>query len=166
MPESFEEYVTVRGPSLLRLAYVLCGDHHLAEDIVQEVLVRVHRRWRRVSEVEQPEAYVRRAVVREFLSWRRRRASREITIATPPERRTADGGDERAERDEMLRLLARLPRSQRVVLVLRYYEDLPDDDIADVLGCAPATVRVHASRGIAKLRGLTTTKETHHEPAP
>ena len=152
MPESFEEYVTARGPSLLRLAYVLCGDHHLAEDIVQEVLARMHDRWRRVDHADHPDAYVRRAVVREYLSWRRRRSSREIALAEPPSP-GAHGPEARvAARDEMWRLLAGLSRAQRVVLVLRFYEDLPDDEIAAVLGCSPATVRVHASRGLSRLR--------------
>jgi RNA polymerase sigma-70 factor (sigma-E family) len=152
---SFEEYVSARGPTLLRFAYVLSGDHHLAEDLVQEVLARLHPRWRRMDDVEQPDAYVRRAIVRQYVSWWRRRSNRERPGPVPE--RPAPEHDHGAERDEMWRLLAALPRTQRAVLVLRFYEELPDDEIAAVLGCARATVRVHASRGLARLRGLLRT---------
>ena len=154
MPESFEEYVSVRAGRLLRFAYVLCGDRHLAEDLVQDVLARAHRRWSRI-EAEQPDAYLRKAIVRAHLSWRRRRLATEKVTAEPPEPRVGapDFTQQLATRDELWTLLARLPRAQRAVLVLRFYEDLDDRRIAEVLGCAPATVRVHASRALDKLRG-------------
>lgn len=153
MEGSFEEYVTSRGDALLRFAYVLSGDRHLAEDLVQEVLARIHRRWSRMAQVAQPDAYLRTAIVRQFLSWRRRRASGELPTDPMPEPpATADTAVRHAARDEMWRLLATLPRKQRAVLVLRFYEDLPDAQIADVLGCRQTTVRVHASRGLAQLR--------------
>lgn len=154
MDETFEEYVRTRGEALLRFAYVVCGDRYLAEDLVQEVLARVCRRWPRFARVERPDAYLRAAVVRQFLSWRRRRASREVSLTRVPEPAgsDADPGTRYAVRDQLWRLLAALPRRQRVVLVLRYYEDLSDDRIAEVIGCQPATVRVHAHRGVATLR--------------
>lgn len=153
MDGSFEEYVTARGAVLLRFAYVVCGNRHLAEDLVQEVLARVYRRWSRFARVEQPDAYLRTAVVRQYLSWRRRRASQEVSLAGLPEPRTdPDPAARYAQRDELWRLLATLPRRQRVVLVLRYYEDLPDERIAEIVGCRPATVRVHAHRAVARLR--------------
>jgi RNA polymerase sigma-70 factor (sigma-E family) len=152
---SFEEYVTARGDALLRFAYVLSGDRYLAEDLVQEVLARIHGRWRRMAHVEQPDAYVRTAIVRQFLSWRRRRASGETpTDPLPEPASAADTASRHAAQDEMWRLLATLPRKQRAVLVLRFYEDLPDATIAEVLGCRQTTVRVHASRGLARLREL------------
>ena len=153
MRESFEEYVSVRGDRLLRFAYVLCGDRHLAEDLVQDVLVRAHRRWSRI-EAEQPDAYLRVAIVRAHLSWRRRLASTEKVTADPPDHggRAGDFTQRLAARDELWALLARLPRAQRAVLVLRFYEDLDDHRIAEVLGCAPGTVRVHASRALGTLR--------------
>jgi RNA polymerase sigma-70 factor (sigma-E family) len=153
---SFEEYVTSRGDVLLRFAYVLCGNRHLAEDLVQEVLARVHDRWHRLDHVEQPDAYLRTAIVRQFISWRRRRVSQEASLEVLPERpaTTPDIAAGHAARDEMWRLLGRLPRRQRAVLVLRFYEDLTDDQIAEVLGCRPTTVRVHASRGLTRLREL------------
>lgn len=154
MKESFTEYVTARGQALLRFAYVLSGDRQVAEDLVQEVLSRIYPRWHRMAQVEQPDAYLRTAVVRQFLSWRRRRASRESSLESLPEpaSNAADAMARHDVRDEMWRLLATLPRRHRAVLVLRFYEDLPDDRIAEVLGCRPTTVRVHASRGLARLR--------------
>lgn len=153
MRESFEEYVSVSSGRLLRFAYVLCGDRHLAEDLVQDVLARAHRRWSRI-EAEHPDAYLNAAIVRAHLSWRRRRASTERVLAEPPEPdvTSADFTQRFAARDELWALLATLSRTQRAVLVLRFYEDLDDHRIAEVLGCAPATVRVHASRALASLR--------------
>jgi RNA polymerase sigma-70 factor (sigma-E family) len=154
VPESFEEYVSVRSYRLLKFAYVLCGDRYLAEDLVQDVLARAHRHWSRI-EAEQPDAYLRTAIVRAHLSWRRRRISTEKLTADPPEPSTSapDFTQRLAVRDELWALLTRLPRAQRAVLVLRFYEDLDDRRIAEVLGCAPATVRVHAARALDKLRG-------------
>ena len=156
MDGSFEEYVAGRGDALLRFAYLLSGDRHLAEDLVQEVLARMHQRWHRMDQVQQPDAYFRSAIVRQFLSWRRRLSSRERPLAGMPERPPTgpDDATRHAARDEIWRLLAILPRRQRAVLVLRYYEDLPDAEIAEVLGCRQATVRVHAARGLAGLRQL------------
>src|SRR5262245_2405014 len=153
MQDSFEEYVVASSGRLLRFAYVLCGDRYLAEDLVQDVLARTHRHWRRV-EAENPDAYLRTALVRAHLSWRRRRVSTERVLAETPEPRASstDFARDMASRDEMWKLLATLPRTQRVVMVLRFYEDLDDRRIAEVLGCAPATVRVHASRALASLR--------------
>lgn len=154
MDGSFEQYVDSQGDALLRFAYVLSGDVHLAEDLVQEVLAKVFRRWHRMAHVAYPDAYLRTAIVRQFLSWRRRRASHETSLEVVPDGlvSTADGAAGHAARDEMWRLLADLPRRQRAVLVLRYYEDLPDERIAEVLGCRQTTVRVHASRGLSHLR--------------
>lgn len=149
--------MATRGSALTRFAYVLCGHHHLAEDLVQEVLARMHRQWARIErEVELPEAYVRRAVVREFLSWRRRRSSSEASVDEIPETVTGrrDSAHDHAVRDEMWTALATLPRSQRAVLVLRFYEDLPDSRIAEVLGCSEITVRGYAFRGLARLRAI------------
>jgi RNA polymerase sigma-70 factor (sigma-E family) len=153
----FEEFVATRGGELTRFAYVLCGDHHLAEDLVQEVLARMLPRWTRIErDVQYPDAYVRTAVVREFLSWRRRRASTETATADPPEPRVPlpDAAARHAQRDELWQALAALPRSHRAVLVLRFFEDLPDDEIATVLGCKKTTVRGHAMRGLARLREI------------
>ncbi|SDY10412.1 RNA polymerase sigma-70 factor, sigma-E family [Micromonospora pattaloongensis] len=151
MQISFEEFVTARGPALLRFAYLLCGDRYLAEDVLQEVLARAYRRWSRIGGA--PEPYLRKAVLNQYLSWWRRKSSSEALVATVPDRvqayRTAD---ELAARDEIWTLLATLPRPQRAVLVLRYYLDLSDSEIAELLGYAVPTVRVYAFRALGRLR--------------
>ncbi len=159
--QDFDDFVTGRSAALLRFAYLLTGDRHLAEDLTQEALVRAHRRWHAITGEDGPEPYVRQVVLRQYLSWRRRRASTERPVAEPPER-AAPGfsGDDLADRvadaDEMWTALRGLPRSQRAVVVLRYYEDLPDAEIARLLGCAQATVRVHAFHALHRLRSVLT----------
>jgi RNA polymerase sigma-70 factor (sigma-E family) len=152
--QDFVSYVEARTPALLRLAYLLSGDPHLAEDLVQESLARAHRRWHEVVRADSPHAYVRRIVVNQHLSWRRRRSSGELAVApeSVPEGMSEDLAGGLAERDVAWRALATLPRRQRAVLVLRYYEDLSDDDIATTLGVAVGTVRSLASRAFAQLR--------------
>lgn len=158
----FDGFAAARGDALLRFAYLLCGDEHLAEDLVQSVLGRVYTKWARVSAVEHPEAYVKRMLVNEHLSWRRRLASREVVHATLPDA-AARAPHDVAERDEAWRLLATLPRRQRAVLVLRYYEDLSDAAIAEALGCSAGAVRGYASRALAALRlTVTDTEEARH----
>jgi RNA polymerase sigma-70 factor (sigma-E family) len=167
MRDSFEEYVTASSGRLLRFAYVLCGDRFLAEDLVQDVLSRTHRHWRRV-ETENPDAYLRVALVRAHLSWRRRRVSTEKVLAEPPEPSagSVDFTQQIASRDELWSLLASLPRAQRAVMVLRFYEDLDDRRIAEVLGCAPVTVRVHASRALGTLRAALSRRLTQPQGDP
>ncbi len=153
MPDDFDTFVVARGQALLRFAYLLSGNAHLAEDLVQEVLARAHLRWARITRMDAPEAYVRRAIVREYLSWRRRRSSTEAVVAEVPDwADQVDPAQQVVARAEMWRLLGDLPRSQRAVLVLRFYADMPDDEIAAHLGCAAPTVRAYASRALARLR--------------
>jgi RNA polymerase sigma-70 factor (sigma-E family) len=152
--DSFDAFVIARGPALLRFAYLLSRDRHQAQDLVQEALCKTHRRWNRV---QQPEAYVRRAILNDFLSWRRRRASGELVTHELPEPngpRPSGHATANADRDAMWQLLARLPPQQRAVLVLRFYEDLDDSAIAGYLNCSQATVRAHASKALARLRSL------------
>lgn len=150
----FQEYVAEHTGRLLRLAYLLTGDRHTAEDLVQEALLRCHRRWGQVSRMANPDAYVRRALINQHLSWRRRRSSSELSVAPEqfPVEATSDSQDSFAARDLMRRALRQLPRSQRTVLALRYYEGLADPDIADLLGCSIGNVRGLASRAFARLR--------------
>jgi RNA polymerase sigma-70 factor (sigma-E family) len=160
---TFDEFTGTQLGRLLRFAVVLCGDRWLAEDVVQEVLVRAHARWDRLGSLDKPDAYVRRMVVNEFLSWRRRSA-RVLSVADVPElERAADRPDlagRHADRDLLVAELAKLPRRQRAVLVMRYYGGLSDAEIAEDLGCSPGTVRSHASRALARLR-----VELHPVPA-
>jgi RNA polymerase sigma-70 factor (sigma-E family) len=150
----FEEFAAARLPAVLRFAGVLTGDRGLAEDVVQEVLIRAHKRWPQIRELDRPELYVRKMVVNEYLSWRRRswRLIPGGSAQDVDDRHTPDHAFGHAERDALLGELGKLPRRQRAVLVLRYYEDLPDREIAEVLGCTPGTVRGYASRALAALR--------------
>lgn len=152
---AFDAYVAERGAALLRFAYVLTGDHHLAEDLVQEALVKVYRRWSKVEHTDQPGAYVRKAILRQYLSWRRLRSSGELPTAIDADLvgSGVDHVERLADRDALRSRLAQLPRQQRAVLVLRFYEDLDDAAISELVGCSRATVRAHASKGLARLRG-------------
>ena len=145
----FEEFVAARSPALLRYAMLLSGDREQARDLVQEVLTRALVKWARVARAEEPYAYVRRMVTNEYLSWRRRRR-----IPTVPLREDTDrpAPEDPEHGTALWALLAGLPRQQRAVLVLRYYEGLADDEIAEVLGCRGGTVRAYASRALATLR--------------
>jgi len=165
LPPSFEEYVHARGPDLLRFAYVLCGDYHLAQDLVQEVLAKAYRRWSRIDS-DNPDPYVRKGIVRTHLSWRMRRANRETIVEHAPDRQAGvDFSTRHAARDELWALLATLTKTQRAVLVLRYFQDLSDRQIAELVGCAEATVRVHAHRGLAKLRARMAAEADLTDPA-
>lgn len=148
---SYDGFVLTRGPALLRFAYALTGDRGLAEDLVQDALVKAYRRWDGAVAVERPEAYVRRIIVNGFVSWHRRRSNAE-TPGPVPERVAADTVDAFVQRDLVWRVLGELPRRQRAVLVLRYYEGLPDHEVATLLGCAEGTVRSLAARSFAVLR--------------
>ena len=153
---TFDDYVASRGAALLRLAFMLTGDRHLAEDLTQDVMIRAYGRWSRLAQMEQVDAYVRRMLVNSHVSWRRRRSSGEVPVERVADEAntdsTPDGAEAVAERDRAWRMLATLPRKQRAVLVLRYYEDLSDSEIAEALGCSQGTVRSQASRALATLR--------------
>lgn len=156
---TFDEFLGARLVSLLRYATVVTCDPHLAEDIVQEVLIRTQQRWARISDVEQPEAYVKRMILNHFLSWRRRRDARALPLpAAAVEAATGAGADCSArvvERHALLGQIAALPPRQRAVIALRYYEDRSDAEIAALLGCSEATVRSHCSQALAALRTST-----------
>jgi RNA polymerase sigma-70 factor (sigma-E family) len=159
---TFDEFAATRLDAVLRFAVVLTNDRGLAEDVVQEVLIRAHQRWAQIGALEHPEAYVRRMVVNEFLSWRRKWARYVPQADIEPlmsQTTQPDHADAQAERATLLAEVAKLPRRQRAVLVLRYYEGLSDAQIADVLGCAETTVRGYAFRALAALRVELTSAE-------
>ena len=152
----FDEYVAARGQALLRFGYVLSGDAQLAEDLVQTALLKAYSHWRRVTAADQPKAYLRRMIVNSFLDHRRRRSAHEVPVDLGHPCGPCPSSDDHAEwivsRSEMWLALARLPNKQRAVLVLRYYEDLPDSTIATLLGCTQSTVRSNAARALTALR--------------
>ncbi|WP_412543536.1 SigE family RNA polymerase sigma factor [Longispora sp. K20-0274] len=151
----FEDFVDSRLDALLRYAVVLTGDPHLAQDVVQETMVRAQVKWRRICRADRPEPYVKRMLTNVYLDWRRGPWWRRVLLRgddTPEPPVHADHAQAAVERDAMWLLLAGLPRRQRAAVVLRYYEGLADAEIADVLGCAVGTVRAHISRALATLR--------------
>ncbi len=164
---SFDEFARAQMPRLLRYAVMLTGDRELAADVVQDTLVTAYDRWSRIEATTHPDRYVLRMVTNRHLSWRRRWAVRSIVpVGDLPERAGPDDhAGAHAARDEMWTLLAGLPRRQRAVLVLRYYESLTDAEIAEVLGCSAVTVRGYAHRALTTLRAgfgadlLTTAEE-------
>src|SRR5689334_16683065 len=117
---------------------MLTGDPHTAQDLVQETMVRVQLSWRRVAQSDSPDGYVRKILTNQFIDLRRGSWLRRVLLRAEPEpvAAPADHAQESAERDRVWGMLSRLPRRQRAAIVLRYYEDLPDQEIADVLGCA------------------------------
>lgn len=148
----FEEFVTARQQRLLGVAYLLTQDRQRAEDLLQDAFVKVYRRWRRDGVPAHSEAYLRRTLVNEFLSGRRKLSSTEIPVA---QERLAEVPDTEAATDDRLlvwRALATLPPRQRAVLVLRTYEGLTDSQIGELLDCAEGSVRSLASRAYSTLR--------------
>ncbi|MFI6097047.1 SigE family RNA polymerase sigma factor [Lentzea sp. NPDC051213] len=152
----FDQFVADRLDRLLRYATALTCDKHLAQDIVQNVLLRAQGKWGRIGEMDVPYLYVKRMVTNDYLSWRHRRAAREIAVERSELAKhvpsTADPADAHAEREAMRARIAVLPRKQRAALVLRFYEDCSDAEIAQVLGCTESTVRSQLSRALQTLR--------------
>jgi RNA polymerase sigma-70 factor (sigma-E family) len=148
------DYVRGQWPALVRYATALCGNPTEGEELVQSALVRVALRWPFVRDKDNPDGYVRRAIVNGYLTTWRRVRSRETLVDEVPE--TATTADGTAGVDEVMtvrRALAGLPPRQRAVLVLRYLEDRSEQETAELLGCSVGTVKSQASKALAKLRG-------------
>jgi RNA polymerase sigma-70 factor (sigma-E family) len=147
------DYVRGQWSALVRYATALCGDPTEAEELVQSALVRVALRWPFVRDKDNPDGYVRRAIVNGYLTTWRRIRSRETSVAEPPE--VGVVADSATGIDDVMtvrRALATLPPRQRAVLVLRYLEDRSEQETADLLGCSVGTVKSQASKALAKLR--------------
>lgn len=154
--QAFVELATARGPALFRTAWLLTGDFHLAEDLVQEALGRIFARWSKVAAADQPAAYAHTVLVHAFLSHRRRRSSTERPsdpsgLADLGERQ---GDDDVALRVALLAALGHLDRLDRTVVVLRYWDDLDGPATAALVGLSPAAVRTRCSRALARLRDV------------
>ncbi|MFI5915815.1 SigE family RNA polymerase sigma factor [Dactylosporangium sp. NPDC051541] len=161
---TFDDYVRLRGARLVQLARLLIGDRHLAEDLVQEVLGKAFVRWKRITESGDPDLYLRRMLINTKITWWRRRSSREIVTGTVGDRvDRVDLGAEAADRDSAWRLIADLPPRQRATIALRYYEDLSDERIAEILQVSTATVRTQAMRALDKLREQLARTPAHTE---
>ncbi|MFI5714145.1 SigE family RNA polymerase sigma factor [Kribbella sp. NPDC051620] len=158
----FDEWVRLRGAALLRFAYLMTRDHSRAEEAVQDALVSAYSRWARIQRVGDPEAYLRRSVINADIARWRKFFRRETPVgeATTFDTATADHAGPHAEQDAVWTLCAALPTKQRAAVVLRYYEGLPDSEIAEILDCTPGTVRSQIHRALASLRTtLSTTEE-------
>jgi RNA polymerase sigma-70 factor (sigma-E family) len=149
---TFDDFVAQHGDALLRTAVFVVGDEHAAKDVLQDALLRAFRYWRRIDD---PYPYVRTAVVNGATSRRRRHSYRDVALT---DRHSGlvlvDHVDQLPTRDLVVTALRSLTPKQRAVLVLRYYEDMSEAEIASMLGCKPGTVKTHAARGLERLRQI------------
>lgn len=150
----FEDFASARGAALFRTAWLLTGDWHLAEDLVQETLGRLFSRWSLVARADSPHAYAQTVLLRSFLSRRRRRSSHErpAELLEPADDHRDDGDADL--RVVLLGALAQLDRTDRAVLVLRYWEDLDAPATATLLGITPVAVRTRSRRALDRLRAV------------
>jgi RNA polymerase sigma-70 factor (sigma-E family) len=151
----FDEFVADHVGDLLRTAYLIAWDEVEAEDLVQETLFKVARRWPRVRSMDQPSAYARRILINLATDGARTRARRRVELSPPPDGPAERFADPLADLDthaELVDALGQLPQRQRAVLVLRYFHDLTEVQAAEVLGCSQGTIKSSASRGLARLR--------------
>ncbi|MFI5937286.1 SigE family RNA polymerase sigma factor [Actinoplanes sp. NPDC051494] len=151
--DDFREFVRERTPALSRHAYMLTGDHQLAEDLLQSALASTYRHWRRVRDTN-PEGYLRQAMYHQHISWWRRKRVREQLFAAPRQAPQADPSDATALRLSIAQALGQLTAKQRAVIVLRFYDDLTEAQAADVLGCRIGTVKRHAHDALRRLRDI------------
>jgi RNA polymerase sigma-70 factor (sigma-E family) len=149
----YVEYVTARRAGLHWAAYLMCGDGHRADDIVQAAITSLYRKWHRARAADNIDAYVHRILVRKYLDEKRLGWSRVRLLPEAPDSEARPGASVE-ERDAVRAALARLPHTQRTVLVLRFACDMAVEDVAAVLRCSPSNVRSHSARGLAALRHL------------
>jgi RNA polymerase sigma-70 factor (sigma-E family) len=148
----FDRMVQARSAALLRMAYLLTGDAHAAEDLLQAALTTTYLHWGGLRDEQAGEAYVRTVLVRTHLRWRRRRWRSELPTAEPQGTAADDPYRAADDRDRLRRALARLTARQRACVVLRYYADVSEAEVADMLGIAPGTVKSTTARALERLR--------------
>jgi RNA polymerase sigma-70 factor (sigma-E family) len=152
--EEFTEFVAGALPRLLRFAHMLTGNPASAEDLVQTALARSWNAWR-LRRIDDPQAFVRKVMVNSYASWYRGLGTRESAFADPPEESASvDEAGRVDDRDALHRALLTLPPRQRAVIVLRYYEDLSELEIALLMGTSPGTVKSQASRALRRLNAM------------
>jgi RNA polymerase sigma-70 factor (sigma-E family) len=149
---AFTDFADAHAGGLFRTAYLVLGDHQLAQDLVQESLVKTYVAWPRIRDHGKAEAYARRTIVTTAISWRRRRSFHERPLETLPETAATDPTDGVDARDALWHRLASLPPRQRAAIVLRFYEDLSESQTAELMGCSVGTVKSQVSTGLARLR--------------
>ena len=150
----FEAYFAARSDAMRGTAYLLCGDWHRAEDLVQQTFTKIYLAWRRIQRHGVMDSYTRQTLVRTFLSERRRGWFRHESVGSEPADWAVPSPDLPDERLVLLEALVKVPPRQRAVLVLRYWEDQSVEQTAALLDCSTGTVKSQASRGLAALRGL------------
>jgi RNA polymerase sigma-70 factor (sigma-E family) len=152
---AYDDFVRSRTPALLRLAYLLTGDQHLAEDLVQTALASTHRAWHRLHKTGNAEAYTRRSLYHAQVSWwRRPRVAESVRDHLPDRGDGTDPGDRVAVRATLRQALLRLTPSQRAVLVLRYFEDRSEAETAETLGVSVGTVKSQTARALDRIRAV------------
>jgi RNA polymerase sigma-70 factor (sigma-E family) len=149
---AFHEYVTSQSGSLLRMAYLLTRNRADAEDLVQAALAKTYQAWDRIEDRAAVDGYVRRAMVNTHISWWRRRRVEEYPTDEIPDQPVIDHASDSEVQDALRRAIERLPQRMRAAVVLRYYEDMSEAEIANVLGVSLGTVKSTVSRAVAKLR--------------
>jgi RNA polymerase sigma-70 factor (sigma-E family) len=152
--DSFRDYVAARLMGLSRAAFLLTGDRHLAEDLVQQALIQVASRWEKISAGGDPDPYVRRVLYTQHVSWWRRRRLIDRPHADPPDVVVADRAGDTDTELTVRQALRRLTPKQRAVLVLRYFEDLTEAQTAEVLGLSVGTVKSNTRDALARLRAV------------
>jgi RNA polymerase sigma-70 factor (sigma-E family) len=152
MDADFREFVRSRRRALLRSAYLLTGNLADAEDLVQSALAKTFQAWNRIEDRKALDGYVRRAIVNTHISWWRRRRVDEYPTDEIPDKPVADSSDSSELHDTLQRAIDRLPQRMRAAVVLRYFEDMSEAEVAEVLGVSPGTVKSTVSRAVAKLR--------------
>ena len=150
--DAFSEFVEARSTSLFRTAYLMVGDHQLAQDLLQEALVKTLIAWPRLRDQANVDAYTRRIIVTTSISWRRRRSFHERPSAALPERATPDPADAAVTHDAVVAALLTVPPRQRAAIVLRYYSDLTEAQTAEALGCSVGAVKSQVAAGLRRLR--------------
>lgn len=149
---AFSEFVEARSSSLFRTAYLMVGDHQLAQDLLQEALVKTLVAWPRLRDRSNLESYTRRIIVTTSISWRRRRSFHERPTDALPEAAGPDQVDAVVDHDAVFAALLSVPPRQRAAIVLRYYQDLTEAQTAEVLGCSVGAVKSQVSVGLRRLR--------------
>ncbi|MEU6065844.1 SigE family RNA polymerase sigma factor [Streptomyces sp. NPDC047082] len=157
--EEFQSFVVGRWPRLMRTAFLLTGEQHAAEDLIQSTLEQVYVAWRKVGSADDPEAYVRRVMINAHARRHRRRLKEFLAPKDDSglAHEVADTGDRISQADDrsaLLKALGQLPPRQREAVVLRYWEDLTETQAAEAMGCSVGTVKSNAAKGIAKLRAI------------
>ena len=160
--DEFIEFATAASPRLRRTAFLLCGDWHTAEDLAQTTLAKMFVAWRRIGQLDAVHAYATRTLVNCYLASRRRKRATELLLSRFPDRAVEPHAPEL--RLVVLDALATLPAKARAVVVLRYWEDLSIEQVADLLGCSPGNVKSQSARSLDKLRAVLGDAAAEHGP--